>query len=363
MLPRVFADAPELRALHDLDEAWADRRPGARTTALRRAGASLGESFAAGPRVVAARTFDVARWAQRTKLALAGAPRRAGRFVALTHRTLLVQFLQRGSLKTLLFDPTDPHAARATPCFEESSSSLPLRLTARVLAPLEAGLAALGLGVDDVDYVAFDTLHAQDLRTLLGAADGSTLSRFRRAKLLVPRAEWDALDAPHALQRRWLVPGARAGVETRNVVLTDGDLSLGDGVMLLRTPGHTPGTQTLFVNTGAGVFGFSANGVSADSWSPLASRIPGVLGYARRGAHEVLPHASTPDRLGDQIDSMLLERAVASRVRQAPAFAQVVPSSELTPSLLSPRLRATWQFDGLTTGVVARPSRAERRAG
>ncbi len=358
MLARVFADAPELSPVHDLDDAWAEPRPGARATALRRAGAALSEAFVAGPRIVGARSFDVARWSLPTRLALAGASRGVGRYVTLTHRTVLVQFLQRGALKTLLFDPTDTHAARGTPWFDAGAALIP-RLVSRALAPIEVGLAALGLGVDDVDYVAFDDLHGQDLRTLLGTRDGRVLSRFRRAKLLVPRAEWDSLDAPHALQRRWLVPGARDGVDTRRVALTDGDLSLGDGVMLLRTPGHTPGTQTLFINTGDGAWGISANGVSVDSWSPLASRIRGVRGHARRAALDVLPSAATPDHLGDQVTSMGLERAIASRVRAAPAFAQVLASSELTASALSPGLRATLCFGGLSVGVVSRPRRGQ----
>ena len=37
-------------------------------------------------------------------------------------------------------------------------------------------------------------------------------------------------------------------VPANRVVLTDHDLALGDGCVLLRTPGHTSGNQTLFVH-------------------------------------------------------------------------------------------------------------------
>ncbi|MCC6647405.1 MAG: hypothetical protein IT374_17760 [Polyangiaceae bacterium] len=353
---------PPLTPLHDLDDAWAEPLPGARATALRRAGAALSERISSGPRVACVRAFDVARWAMPVGLALPTATPRLGRQIALTHRTMLVQVLRGGALRTLLFNPTDPLAARRAPWFDSARGSLASRLVARAHAPIEEALGALGLSVDDVDFVAFSTLHAQDLRTTLGTADGGVLARFRRARLLVPRAEWESLAAPHALQRRWLVPDARDGVPEEKVVLLDGDVSLGDGALLVRTPGHTPGTQTLFVHTGSGVWGCSANGVAADSWSPLASRIPGVRRAARRAAAEVLPTANTPDQLGAQITSMLLERAIASRVRAAPAFAQLLPSSELTPSVLAPGLRPTWWLGGLEAGVVSRPARASKRS-
>ena len=47
------------------------------------------------------------------------------------------------------------------------------------------------------------------------------------------------------MQKAWFVPDGKEGVRTDKVVFTDGDVALGDGVMVLRTPGHTSGNQTV----------------------------------------------------------------------------------------------------------------------
>ena len=58
--------------------------------------------------------------------------------------------------------------------------------------------------------------------------------------------------------------------------VTDGDLALGDGVLLVRTPGHTSGNQTLFLNTAEGVWGVSENGTCADNWTPATVKSAGI---------------------------------------------------------------------------------------
>ena len=147
-------------------------------------------------------------------------------------------------------------------------------------------------------------------------------------------------------------------MKTDNVLFTNADLCLGDGVLVVRTPGHTSGNQTLFVNTPDGVWGSSENGTSADNWSPHDSKIGGLQTYSRTYDVEVILNSNTPELCATQYTSMILEKTLASRVHRAPAFVQMFPSSEVTPSLIAPGLTPSLLHRAITHGEVARSSRA-----
>ena len=55
-----------------------------------------------------------------------------------------------------------------------------------------------------------------------------------------------------------------------------------------------------------------------------------------------------------QYTSMILERALVDRVRRAPAFAQMFPSSEVTPSVLAPGLAPTLLHRAVVSGELSR---------
>jgi glyoxylase-like metal-dependent hydrolase (beta-lactamase superfamily II) len=344
--------------LGDLDEAWRTNGNGPKLRAVRAAAERVRAGFAAGPRVVAVRTLPLTTLPYPTKYAFGGAAISPAPFVTMTHRCVLVQFFQNGALKNLLFNPTDIEAARATPFFAQLTAMVPKQaqtLLTKEWEPIETQLARIGLSASDVDYVAFDHFHTQDLRRLLGTE--GTAPRFPNATLLAPRAEWDDWDDLHPMQRMWFVRDGKRGVLRDRVALLDRDLRLGDGVLLVRTPGHTSGNQTLFVNTQSGVWGISENGTSADNWSPLESKISGVSSYARRYDVDIVINSNTPEFGATQYISMALERAIVDRVSRAPAFVQMFPSSEVTPTLLAPGLKPTLLHRGITSGEIARPSR------
>ena len=349
-----------LERIHDLDEAWAVPRHGAQLRAVRRAAERLRERFVSGPRCVSVRTLPLSTLAYPTRYAFWAAAFAPAPFVLMTHRCVLVQFLRNGALKNLLFNPTDVEAAKATPFFARLIETVGPRLTEMLAGrfdSLESQLARLGLTPDDIDYVAFDHFHTQDLRGLLGTEDGSRPARFPNAKLLAPKAEWDDWDDLHPFQRAWFVRDGKLGVRTNDVVLGAGDTSLGDGVMLVRTPGHTSGNQTLFLNTEQGVWGISENGTCADNWSPLESRIKGLAFLCKKQDLDVVLNANTPEYGALQYTSMILERTLVDRVRRAPAFVQMFPSSEVTPSLMAPGLAPTLLHRAITHGEVARSTR------
>jgi hypothetical protein len=352
----TFAEATELTRLVDLDDGWNEPRSGLRLQKLSALASGLKRSWATAPRTLAVRSLPLTTLLYPTKYAFSGAALSPAPYVLLTHRALLVQFLQRGVPKTLLFNPTDVVGALATPFFRRMLATYGEYLSLEVLTqrfdPLETQLAALGLGPHDIDYVAFDHFHTQDLRTLLGTTDGLYLSRFPRAKLLAPAVEWASWDALHPLQKAWFVADGREGVNTERVVLTAGDLCLGDGVWLLRTPGHTVGNQTLFVKTDTGIWGTSENGTSTDAWAPLDSSIPGLAAMARGQDLDVVLNNNTPEGGGDQYASMVLEKTLVDRMHHAPAFPQMLASSEVTPSLLAPLVRPRMVVGALTSGQV-----------
>jgi hypothetical protein len=351
-MPTPFAEAPELHALADLDQAWATSSAGPRLRAVRAAGERLRDRMAASSRVLCVRTLPLATLLYPTKYALWGSALSPAPYVVMTHRALLVQFLQRGEPKTLLFNPSDVISARQTPYFrymvDQLGEYLSYEVFTRVFDPLETQLSMVGLGPGDIDYVAFDHFHTQELRTLLGTQDGGYLPRFPRATLLAPRAEWEAWDELHPLQRGWFLADGKRNVRTERVALTSRDLELGDGVYLIRTPGHTVGNQTLFVNTDTGIWGSSENGTTADAYSPLDSSIAGLARACRQRETDVVLNTNT---------SMILERTLVDRVRRAPAFVQMFPSSELTPSLLCPGVRPSMVHGKIESGAVIRSAR------
>jgi hypothetical protein len=342
----------------ELDEAWNKPLRGVRLRAVRSAAERVRERFASGPRAVSVRTLPLTTLAYPTRYAFGGFAFSPVPFVIMTHRCALLQFMQNGALKTLLFNPTDIDAARATPFFarllEEFGPTLS-KLLAKSYERLEDQLAKLGIGSGDVDYVAFDHFHTQDLRSLLGTDDGAYKSRFPNAVLLAPKNEWEDWDDLHPYQRAWFVRDGKRGVKEDRVCLTSGDYVLGDGIMILRTPGHTSGNQTLFVNTDQGVWGISENGTCADNWSPHNSRIAGLAFTCKKQDLDLVVNSNTPEGGADQYTSMALERAIVDRVRRAPAFVQMFPSSEVTPTLTAPGLSPTLLHRSISFGEVARP--------
>jgi hypothetical protein len=77
---------------------------------------------------------------------------------------------------------------------------------------------------------------------------------------------------------------------------------------------------------------------------------------------EVVLNANTPELGIVQYTSMIMERSLVDRVPEAPAFVQMFPSSEVTPSLLAPGLRPTWSFGDRTSGTVKTRARTPHAA-
>jgi hypothetical protein len=346
----------------DLDEAWKTPVHRSQLRAVRSAAERLRERFLRGPRIISVRTLPLATFPYPLRFALEGAATAPLPHVLMTERCIVVQFFQGGEVRTLLYNPTDIEAARRTPYFTRVRGKVGERLSdlvSRRFDSIETQLKDLSLGPDDIDLIAFDNFQAQDLRHLLGTTDGAS-GRFPRAILLAPKPEWEDWSDLPPIQRPWFIRDGRAGVKLDRVVLTTSDLLLGDGVMLLRTPGRTSGNQTLFLNTDEGVWGVGKNGTSADNWSPLESKIRGVRNHARDYDVEVLLHANSLEAARTQYTSMILERTLVDRVSRAPGFVQMFPTTEMTPSGLFPGIAPTLLHRALTFGTLTAAGAAAR---
>ncbi|HZF55595.1 MAG TPA: hypothetical protein VE093_43575 [Polyangiaceae bacterium] len=340
-MDRPHAAAPELEVIPDVAAAWAAQGHTARISAMRRAAQALKERFASEPPVVSVRTFERYTIAYPVRFGFWGTAMVPIPFAIIRNRSVLVQFRQRGDLRTLIFNPSDETAVPRVPFVvrQREQKGVFGRMMFALHGPLEPKLEEAGIAPEAVDYVACDHFHFQDLSRLVNAAGGEA-ARFPRAKLLAQRREWDQWDDLHPIHQAFAVPDAKRDVDRSCVALLDADLRLGDGVMLVRTPGHTAGNQTLFFKTDTGVWGISENGICADNWSPRASRIPGVARRTEQHGLEVLPNMNTPESTADQYLSMVLERGVADRARGSDGFVQMFASFEVTPSWLTPGLHA-----------------------
>jgi glyoxylase-like metal-dependent hydrolase (beta-lactamase superfamily II) len=346
---------PWVRRLHDLDQARAVGATGARQRALEQVGRVLGDTLREQPKVISVRTLPTSDAPYPVRFAFNGCvPALApNAMLIMKNRSLLIQVRTEAGIKNVLFNPTDGPANQQTPFYQRLTAGTPALLR----KPFEPKpnrcaeqLAALGLSCADIDLIAFDHFHTQDLRPLLGTA--TSPARFPNALLLAPRIEWDDWDDLPMIQRAWFVVDGKRGVPESRVVLTDCDLSLGDGLLLLRTPGHSTGNQTLFVHAEQGVFGSSENGTCADNWAPRESRVPGLKRAAKLLDVEVILNANTPELAAEQYSAMLLERAIVDRVPERPELFQMFPSSEVTPSLLAPHIRPTHLFGEMKSGEV-----------
>jgi hypothetical protein len=360
-LPDV-SPAGGLTAFGPLDELRGDARPsdGAAPAAWAGVAPEVRRELVSSGRPTGVATRDLVTAPVPARAALWRAVRSPAPLAWLTHRMVVVQWdevIGRTSRRrTLLWCP-DGDGRRSRVPRLAGVAERPLRV---VHGSVLGHLRALGIDPADVDHLAFDHLQGRDLRHLLGTrrpvpqlgtVDAPLTPVLPNATLLVHRDEWETLRHPHPLQAPWYRAATFADLPADRIALLERDVLLGPGVAVIATPGRSPGHTTLLVHTDRGVWAISANGVAADSWSPRASRIPGLRRHAVATGQEVVLHATTLDSAPQHYDAMLLERAVADAASDAP-FPQCLPSAELTSHRLAPGLRPTHVHGRIDHGLV-----------
>ncbi|MFH1092238.1 MAG: N-acyl homoserine lactonase family protein [Pseudomonadota bacterium] len=110
---------------------------------------------------------------------------------------------------------------------------------------LEKALAEAKVGPDEIETVIYTHLHNDH-------AANSTI--FTNATLVFQKDEWTTLLDPLPAMniRRDYDPELIAELKSMNCLKIEGDLEFTDGIKLFKTPGHTPGSQSVAVNTKKG---------------------------------------------------------------------------------------------------------------
>lgn len=125
----------------------------------------------------------------------------------------------------------------------------------------EDALASVGLRPEDVDLVIHTHLHNDHCENDYKCVN---------AKIVAQKKEYEFFKNPHPLDHRYysdLLDGL-------DVELVDGDVAFRDGIDLIFTPGHTPGGQSVSVNTSAGraiITGFCCNAANFPKDGPIVA--------------------------------------------------------------------------------------------
>ncbi len=372
MAPIETPEQVGIRPADEFVEAQATWPRGDRPAALREAAGDFRARFKGQGEVRAVRTIDLVAAGYPAAFAFQGAAKALNPYVNIINRLVVVQFEDfEGELWTLVWEPTVPAGAAQAPFYAQLLERFGEWFSSRVLTTayhtLPEALARVGLTPNDVDFVSFDHLHAQDLRITMGTTEplpGENEARpplFPNARFVLQHKEVDTLRCIHPTQWAWYVPGGMDAVIEDRLVLVDGDVELGVGCALIHTPGHTHGNQSLCINTPEGVWVASGNGVAADSWHPHLSKIPGVRKWAEFFGREVVMNANTLEDSVDQYDSMIKEKAVADVNRRDPRWLNILPSSELATLRRQWPIVPTFVYGGVNYGRIESPPASNGR--
>jgi len=102
---------------------------------------------------------------------------------------------------------------------------------------LDEALDRHGVGIDDIAVVVTSHLHFDHC---------GQNNRFAGSRILVQHAEVEAATATHYTVPDWAFP---PGID---LTVIDGDHQVATGVEVIATPGHTPGHQSVLVESGDG---------------------------------------------------------------------------------------------------------------
>jgi hypothetical protein len=311
-------------------------------------------------------TFDLVGLPYPTAFGLFRAHETHAPFVTMTNRLVVVRFRDvNGAKRTLLFEPSDVELGENAPFYKALSRKTPkvLRgLGVKVHGDVLGHLARIGIDPREVDYLAFDHLHIQDVRRLIGtrgpAPDISPRAPvepwFPNAKLVVQESELGLLREMHPIQSSWYQPETYRDLRPEGLLPIRGDLLLGPGVALLSTPGHATGNQTLVLNTSTGIWALSENVIATELLTPEWSEIPGVREGARKWGTEVILNGNTLEATALQYNSVIKEKSIVDRSSRDSRFLQFFPTAELTRNWINYGTRPTFTHGKLVHGEFVR---------
>lgn len=331
-----------MKPIHDFDEVRRSPLPQERLKAARQQAKAFRERFMAQPCVSYYQSVDMVRVPYPTWYAYSGVYTQSSYkfpYLHILNRLFIIQYHDfLGELKTLLFSPSDIDADRETPFFKRLTDKMPNwsaleNIVAPITRDVTQALADIGLTPADIDYISYDHLHTQDVRQWLGSTDRAAY--FPNAKLLVHEKEWQSVQGLLPVQADWYCPNGIDGVDTSKVITFTSSLHLGEGLALIHTPGHTDGNHSLVARVPDGIRVTSENGVGADAYAPMNSKVNAIRRYAQDTNIEVILNGNTLENSTDQYISMVIEKTIAGASKN-PDFPNCAPSSEATPFWLIP---------------------------
>lgn len=117
---------------------------------------------------------------------------------------------------------------------------------------LHERLAALDVSAQEIDTVLITHVHPDHVGGVLAPGAGEPAPAFPRARYLVPREDWEAWSRPE-VQEAFPVPyvGDTIAplVAAGAVDLVDGERPVAPQLTLLPTPGHTPGSSSVLIDS------------------------------------------------------------------------------------------------------------------
>lgn len=156
-------------------------------------------------------------------------------------------------------------------------------------------LRCRGVEPDAVRWVVLSHMHTDHV---------GGLGAFRRSHVIVARAEWERATGLPGRLRGYLPQHWPAGIEPRLVEFTDGavgpfssslDLAADGRLVLVPTPGHTPGHMALLARTGER--DYLLCGDLTRTAAGLAAAAPQLAAFCRQ--RSVLPLATHDSRAGE----------------------------------------------------------------
>lgn len=353
-------------AITTLDQIQSTEReqgPGAALRTARTRAADFRREFAGTGTPTSVSTHDLVTLPYPTKFGLWRAHVTPSPFLFITNRLVIVRWTDSAGVpRIMLWEPSDAELDANTPYFASISRGIPERvqgLAVKKYATVLERVRQAGIKPEDVDYLAFDHLHTQDVRRLIGTTrpqadispEAPVAAGFPNARLIVQRHELLAMRDLHPIQRPWYQPETFVDIDPARLLVIDGDRLLGPGVAIIRTPGHATGNQTLVLNTDTGIWALSENVIATECLTPEHSRILGVSGRSSNWGQEVILNANTIESTATQYNSCTVEKTLVDRSQADERFLQFFPTSELTSSVLSPGTSPTFAHGSFKHGA------------
>lgn len=367
-----------MKAINDFDNVRQSPLPQERLNTARKQASAFRERFMDEPPVQFYQSADMVRVPYPTWYAYSGVYTQSTYkfpYLHILNRIFIIQYHDfLGELKTLLFSPSDIEADRETPFFKRLTDKMPNwspleSVVAPIIRDVTGALAEVGLAPEDVDYISYDHLHTQDIRRWLGTKNTGTTNTgtkdnaayFPNAKILVHEQEWLSTTALLPVQADWYCPNGIEGVDPDKVIKFTGSIQLGKGLALVHTPGHTEGNHSLVARVPDGIRVTSENGVGADAYAPMNSKVNAIRRYAQQTGMEVILNGNTLEGSNEQYISMVVEKTIAGPSKN-PDFPNCASSSEATPYWLIPGHKVSHLIGEAKFGTLQKKSEKSRSA-